>query len=171
MQDSEKDKTPEALPIQVPPETSLVIVKTKEGGTREMLRSNNGKFVKKPKPLIPTVEFTRAERKLLNSVDQTKDGLTEYIRAFKNLIRIAQNEDSDPKAMMAAVKAFEVLRQSALGKFAPSELELDKLTSQPVKTIIVVSPELMHPQVVDEEKKKPEKKQPSFIDAVVVKQN
>jgi hypothetical protein len=158
--------------IQTLPEgTSLAIVKTKEGGVREMLRSETGKFVKKPKPLIPTLEFTRKERKILNTVRSDKEGLTEYQVAFMNLLRIAQNTDPDPKAMMAAVKAFEVIRQSALGKYSPSEQELDKFTNQPVKTIIVVSPELMHPQVVDESKKLAEKTQPSFIDAVVIQQN
>jgi hypothetical protein len=163
-----KDKTQAE---STPPETSLVIVKTKEGGTREMVRTKGGTFAKKPKPLLPTIEFTRAERKLLNSASPTKEGLTEYMHAFLNIVRIAQNDSDDPKAMMAAVKAFEIMRLSALGKPAPSEQELDKLTNQPVKTIIVVSPELMHPQVVDESKKLAEKTQPSFVDAVVIQQN
>ena len=156
----------------VPPEgTSLVVVRTKEGGTRELLRSGKGTFVKKPKPLIPTIEFTRRERKILNTVRSDREGLNEYEVAFMNILRIAQNSDNDPKAMMAAVKAFEILRTSALGKPAPSEQELDKLTNQPVRTIVVVSPELMHPQLVDESKKAAEKTQPSFVDAVVIQQN
>lgn len=154
-----------------PPETSIVIVKTKEGGTREMVRTKGGTFAKKPKPLLPTIEFTRAERKALNAASETKEGLTEYMHAFMNLVRIAQYDGDDPKGMMAAVKAFEVVRLSALGKPAPSEQELDKLTNQPVKTIIVVSPELMHPQIVDESKRLVEKTQPSFVDAVVIQQN
>jgi hypothetical protein len=154
-----------------PPETSLVIVKTKEGGTREMIRTKGGTFAKKPRPLLPTIEFTRAERKFLNQASETKEGLTEYMHAFMNLVHIAQYEGNDPKGMMAAVKAFEVVRLSALGKPAPSEQELDKLTNQPVKTIIVVAPALMHPDIVDDTKKLTEKTQPSFVDAVVIQQN
>lgn len=67
-----------------------------------------------------------------------------------NIVRIAQNEDSDPKAMMAAVKAFEVLRTSALGKPAPSEQELDKLTANPIKVVVIQAPKLMYPEVVEE---------------------
>ena len=171
MANDSKEQPQAALPMVPPEGTSLVIVKTKEGGTRELLRSGKGTFVKKPKPLIPTLEFTRRERKILNTVRSDKEGLNEYEVAFMNILRIAQNSDNDPKAMMAAVKAFEILRTSALGKPAPSEQELDKLTNQPVRTIVVVSPELMHPQLVDESKKAAEKTQPSFVDAVVIQQN
>jgi hypothetical protein len=170
MSDSEKEQ-PQAIPQKPPEGTSLVVIRTKDGGTREMLRNEKGTFVKKPRPLIPTIEFTRRERKTLNSVRSDKEGLTEYMVAFMNMLRIAQNEDSDPKAMMAAVKAFEILRLSALGKPAPSEQELDKLTNQPVKVIIVQAPQLMHPDVVDADKVRAAKTQPSFIDAEVIKQD
>ncbi len=146
------------------PSGALVVVKNVDGTMREVVRTACGTFAKKHKPLIPTIEFTRAERKKLNSVRSDKEGMTEYMVAFMNLVRIAQNEDSDPKARMAAVKAFEVLRTSALGKPAPSEQELDKLTNQPVKTIIVVAPELMHPEVVDADKLPTKPKQPSFAE-------
>ena len=171
MADSEKE--PKPLPSLQEGVTSLVVrnPKDKDGvvTTREALKNTKGQFVKKPKPLLPTVEFTRAERKLLNSASATKEGLTEYMHAFMNLVRIAQNEDSDPKAMMAAVKAFEVLRTSALGKPAPSEQELDKITNQPVKTIIVVAPSLMHTEVVEEKPKTQKKELPSFAEVLDIK--
>ena len=173
MADSEKE--PKPLPASQEGVTSLVVrnPKDKDGvvTTREALKNTKGQFVKKPKPLLPTVEFTRAERKALNAASPTKEGLTEYMHAFMNLVRIAQNEDSDPKAMMAAVKAFEVLRTSALGKPAPSEQELDKITNQPVKTIIIQAPQLMHPEIIDGDKPKEEKKQPSFAEVLDVKTN
>lgn len=151
--------------------TSLVVRNPDGITTREVQKDEKGRFIKKPKPLLPTIEFTRAERKALNAVSQTKEGLTEYMHAFMNLVRIAQYDGDDPKGMMAAVKAFEVVRLSALGKPAPSEQELDKLTSQPVKTIIVVSPELMNPQVVEETKAKVEKTQPSFAEVTSIVTN
>lgn len=167
MADSETKDKPQADP-KLPENTSLVIVRTKEGGTREMLRSDKGTFVKKVKPLIPSIEFTRAERKKLSAVRSDKEGLTEYLVAFMNIVRIAQNEDNDPKAMMAAVKAFEIVRQSSLGKFAPSEQEMEKLTTQPVRVVVIQAPQLMHPEVVDADKIIEKKKQPSFAEVTSV---
>jgi len=155
---AENKKTQEPTP---PESTALVVVRTKEGDTREMVRNTgSGQFVKKARPLIPTIEFTRQERKKLSAVRSDKEGLTEYMVAFMNLVRIAQYEGDDAKCMMAAVKAFEVLRTSALGKPASSEQDLDRITTQPVKTIIIVAPPIMHPEV-QEEKRSDEKTKPS----------
>ena len=166
MAEAKKTQEPAA-----PESTALVIVKTKEGETREMIRdTGSGKFVKKTRPLIPTIEFTRAERKKLNAVRSDKEGLSEYMVAFMNLVRIAQYDGEDAKCMMAAVKAFEVIRQSALGKYATAEQDLDRITTQPVKTIIVVAPQLMHPEV-HEEQPTTTKTQPSFAEVVGVKTN
>ena len=148
MADSAKE--PKAIAEPLPEGVTAIVVSNQHGAIREALKDSKGRFVKKARPLIPTVEFTRAERKKLNMVRSDKDGLTEYMVAFMNIVRIAQNEDSDPKAMMAAVKAFEVLRTSALGKPAPSEQELDKLTANPIKVVVIQAPKLMYPEVVEE---------------------
>ena len=159
---------PQALP-QVPPEgTSLVIVRTKEGGLREMIRSEKGTFVKKSKPLIPTIEFTRKERKILYGPNKDKEGMTEHEVSFRNILRISQLETSDPKLAMAVVKAYEIVMRRALGKEASSEQDLDRITTQPVKTIIVVSPDLMNPKVVDADQAVVKPKQPSFAEVVGV---
>jgi hypothetical protein len=170
-----KDNKTQAQAAEKPPEsTSLVIVPTKEGGTREMIRATgSGQFVKKNKPLPPVIEFTRKERKFLNrfSEDPVFKDLTEHEVAFIHVMRIAQGKGSgDPKADMAAVKAYEIAMRRALGKEAPSEQELDRLTNQPVKTIIVVAPELMHPDLV-EEKIKAQNEQPAFATILEVKTN
>ena len=94
---------PKPIPVATPPGTSLVIVPTKEGGTREMIRNEKGHFVKKPKPLIPTVEFTRKERKILSKIRSDKNNMNEHEVAFINILHIAQNEDKDPKAMMFTI--------------------------------------------------------------------
>jgi hypothetical protein len=159
---------PQALP-QVPPEgTSLVIVRTKEGGLREMIRSEKGTFVKKSKPLIPTIEFTRKERKILYGPSKDKEGMTEHEVSFRNILRISQLETSDPKLAMAVVKAYEIVMRRALGKEASSEQDLDRITTQPVKTIIVVSPDLMNPKVVDADQAVAKPKQPSFAEVLGV---
>jgi hypothetical protein len=162
---------PQALP-QVPPEgTSLVIVRTKEGGLREMIRSEKGTFVKKSKPLIPTIEFTRKERKILYGPNKDKEGMTEHEVSFRNILRISQLETSDPKLAMAVVKAYEIVMRRALGKEASSEQDLDRITTQPVKTIIVVSPDLMNPKVVDADQAVVKPKQPSFAEVLGVVTN
>ena len=75
MAEAKKTQEPAA-----PESTALVIVPTKEGDTREMIRdTGSGKFVKKTRPLIPTIEFTRAERKKLNAVRSDKEGLTGWL--------------------------------------------------------------------------------------------
>jgi|SRR5271157_2287422 len=165
-----KDKS-QATP-ELPENTSLVIVKTKEGGTREMIRAEgSGQFVKKPKPPIPTVEFTRKERKILYRPSKTKEGLTEHEVAFLNILRISQLETEDPKLAMAVVKAYEIVMRRALGKEASSEQDLDRITTQPVKTIIVVSPDIMNPKIVDADKVVEKPKQPSFAEVTSITTN
>ena len=70
--------------------TTLVIKNRLGGGTHIQQKDAKGKWLKKVKPLIPTVEFTRKERKALSKV--RADGMTEYMKAFMNLLRIAQYE-------------------------------------------------------------------------------
>ena len=164
------DSETKPLPLVPPEGTALVIVKTKEGGTREMIRSEKGTFVKKPKPLIPTVEFTRKERKILYGINP-EYGIPEHEVAFRNILRISQIQTSDPKLAMAVVKAYEIAMRRALGKEASSEQDLERITTQPVKTIIVVSPDIMNPKLVDADNPAQKPKQPSFADAVVIQQN
>ena len=162
------DSEPKPLPQNPPEGTSLVIVRTKEGGLREMIRSEKGTFVKKSKPLIPTIEFTRKERKILYGPNKDKEGMTEHEVSFRNILRISQLETSDPKLAMAVVKAYEIVMRRALGKEASSEQDLDRITTQPVKTIIVVSPDLMNPKVVDADQAVVKPKQPSFAEVIDV---
>ena len=151
--------------------TTLIIKNRLGGGTHIQQKDAKGKWLKKVKPLIPTVEFTRQERKALSKV--RADGMTEYMKAFMNLLRIAQYEgdggEDESKLRMAAVQAFKELRLSALGKPAPSEVEMDKLTTQPVKVVIINSPELMHPEVQQE--KKQEVLKPSFAEVTSIHTN
>ena len=146
---------------QNPPETTAITLRNPDGTLRQQLRGKGGTFVKKPKPLIPTIEFTRAERKAL--MKAAEDGISAYMKCFMNMVRIAQYDGDDAKAMMAAVKAFEVLRLSALGKPAPSEQELDKLQQQPFQIVYIPTPAIMHPEV-QEYKPEEDKKKPSFAD-------
>src|ERR1035437_8231177 len=159
-----------------PSETSLVIIKTKEGGTREMLRTAGGTFAKKNKPLAPAIEFTRKERKILNRPNKTKgnEGLTEHEVSYLNILRISQcdgklpNGTYDTKVLMAAVKAYEVLMRRTLGKEASSEQDLDRLEKQPITAYFVEAPQIMNPVVVDADKVVEKKTQPDFAEVLGV---
>ena len=94
--------------------------------------------------------------------------MTEHEVSFRNILRISQLETSDPKLAMAVVKAYEIVMRRALGKEASSEQDLDRITTQPVKTIIVVSPDLMNPKVVDADQAVVKPKQPSFAEVLGV---
>src|SRR5271166_3722008 len=171
MAEDSKDK-PQQEPTKNPAGTSLIVVRTKEGTTRELLKTADGKFAKKPKPLTPTVDFTRRERKFLNSPNEKDKKLTEHEVAFRHVMRIAQGEGSgDPKADMAAVKAYEVAMRRALGKEDPSERELDKLERQPIAAYFVTTPPLMNPELVDADKVEEKPKQPSFAEVLGVVTN
>ncbi len=172
MADSAENK-PKSQADQIPPETSLVLVKNKDGSLTEKLRSAKGTFVAKKKPLIPTIEFTRKERKILYSPCQQKDkeGMTEHEVAFRNILSIAQCESTDAKVMMAAVKAYEILTRRAFGKEAPSEQELDKLERQPITAYFVQAPALENPSIEDGDKVVEKPTLPSFAEVTAVTTN
>jgi hypothetical protein len=152
-----------------PPETSLVIIKTKEGGTREMLRTAGGTFAKKNKPLRPSIDFTRIERKFLGSPNKENPKLSEHEVAFRHVMSIAQGKgSSDPKADMASVKAYEVAMRRALGKEASSEQDLDRLEKQPITAYFVEAPRIMNPDIVDADKIVEKKTQPNFAEVLGV---
>ena len=156
----ERDRNPLAV-------TTLVIKNRMGGGTRIQQKDSKGRFLKKAKPLIPSIEYTRAERKFFNK--PRANGKTEYMVMFENMVKIAQYDGDDAKLRMAAVQAYKETRLSALGKPAPSEVEMDKLQTQPIKVVIINSPELMHPEV--QEEKKPEVLKPSFAEVTEIRTN
>jgi hypothetical protein len=148
-----------------PPEVTTLTI-TRYGKPYTQQKDVQGKWLKKVKPLIPTVEFTRAERKALSKVRES--GMTVYMEIFMNMVEIASYDGDDPKLRMAAVQAFEKLRLSALGKPATSEVDMDKLQSQPFTYVLANAP-VLPTEVVDGDKPKQEKKQPSFAEVVSIK--
>jgi hypothetical protein len=169
-------------PVENKPTGPLeIVVKNNNGtlGTR-LKDPKTGKFLKKPKPMPDAKEVTRLMRTLLNSAEGELDSATGKVRVvkgtktrfrkmFDNMIRIASNEDNDPKAMMAAVKAFEVVALRALGKPSASDEELEALKVSGVKVVIIQPPELQHREVLEE--RSHDKLTPSFIEAEVVHTN
>lgn len=177
MSDSDKALDLTQPSVFTPPAGSTeIVVRNADGKTfSTRLKDEKGKFIRKRKPMPEANELTRLMRTLLNQAEADADGRlthasrTRVRRMFDNMVAIATNEDKDPKALMAAVKAFEVLMARAYGKVQPSDQELGALERAGVKIVVVQPPELNHPMVTDQEKKKPE--QPSFADAEVIQQN
>lgn len=147
---------------------------------REVQKNKEGRFLAKPKPLYPTIEFVRSRRKRLTQIRKDTgrfDGIQENLAIIEELLElihmpIEYGKDGlpDAKHMMAKTKAAEVILLYTEGKPAPSEQEMEKLQTQPVRVIMVTAPPLMHPEI-REEKPREEKTKPSFIDAEVVQQN
>lgn len=173
MADSAEEKKTPQMDKENPSGVTTLMVANQHGHIREMQKDEKGRFLKKAKPLIPTIEFTRKERKLLYKTREQGDkkGMTEHEIAFLNILKIAQNDDPDPKSMMAAVKAYEIVMRRALGKEASSEQDLDRLEKQAVTAIFVQAPNLMNPELVDGDKPKDARTQPSFAEVTGVVTN
>jgi hypothetical protein len=157
------------------PSEALVIIKNKDGSVREAIRTAGGTFAKKPRPLIPTVEFVRARRKRLAKVNAK--GITEDLSIIEELLEIVhaplmdKKGNVDGKLAMAKVKASETIWLYTGGKPDPSERELDKLERQPVTAIFVQAPAIMNPEVVDGDKVSDKPTQPVFAEVTGVTTN
>lgn len=160
----------------VPSGVTALVVRNPDGVTTSVrLKNEKGQFVKKPRPLPDAREVTRLMRTLLNQAEGVYDPETKrtkvlqgeksrFRKMFDNMVRIASNDGDDPKAMMAAVKAFEVLALRALGKPSVSDEEMEALKVSGVKVILVQPPQLMHDEF------KEDHKEPQFIQAEVVEE-
>lgn len=155
--------------------TTLVVPNPKGTGVREILKGADGKFVKKPRRMITTLEITRMGRKLMNMPTGEKVGkrdINRFQKLFLTLYEIATNENSktDAKFAMASVQAAKELMLRVGGKPSSSDEEIEAFKQSGIKVILLSTPELMHPQLVEGETKK-EKLKPSFIDAEIVHTN
>jgi hypothetical protein len=151
--------------------TTLVTV-NQHGAKVERLKGKDGKFVAKPKPLIPTQEFIRARRKKL--ARQRKDcGMTEDMAIFQELIDAmhVSNEDPkgnvDPKILQAKANIAEVIWLFSQGKPGMSEEDKSALTKSPVR-IVYVKEKVSDTPVRQELKEEAKKTAPSFAQVTQV---
>ena len=172
MADSKKNEA--QADAQNPPDALTVVLRNPDGSPRTQLRGKGGQFVRKPKPLIPTVEFVRERRKRLAGIRKDTgrfDGMTESRAIMEELLDfmhmpIHYDEKTglpDSKHMSAKVQAFEAIMLFSEGKPAPSEQELNKLERAPFDIVYIPVPQIMHPEV-QEYKPVDENKQPTFAD-------
>lgn len=189
MADSNEKNEPQ-VETQKPPEVTAIAVRNVDGSVRQALKDKSGKFVRKERPLIPTIEFVRDRRKRLTKVRQNTgrfDGMTENRAIIEELLEFihmpiaidAKTGLPDAKHMMAKTQAVQTILLFTEGKPAPSEQELSKLEKQPFQLVYVPVPNIMNPEVVEynagDEKKQPsfaeDKKDIPIADAEVVQQN
>jgi hypothetical protein len=177
MSDSEPKDKPQ-VGKENPPGTHIILVRNPNGTMREQPVDEKNRFLRKPKPLVPTVEFVRARRKRLYSIRKDTgrfDGMTESMAILEELLEIVHmpiETDSktglpDSKHMSAKVQAAELIHLITEGKPSPSEQEMDKLQTQPVRVIMVNAPDGVKPM----EERPKEKLQPSWAEVTEVRTN
>jgi hypothetical protein len=168
-----KEKPTQTEPENPSGSTSLMVT-NQHGAVHEIVKDGkSGKFLAKKKPLLPTIEFTRKERKILNTPREQGDkkGMAEHEISFRNILRISQIETTDAKEMMAVVKAYEIVMRRALGKEATSEQDLDRMEKQAITGYFIQAPALPNPAVEDGDKPKDKPTQPSFAEVIGVVTN
>ncbi len=180
MADSENNS---AQPEGKPAVTEELMLHAKSGKYIKNLRGEGGKFVRQPKAMPSSREFTRLTRNYMLQMEAGADGKilkgskTKYEMMCENIISIARrvptvlpNGDTierEAKEDMAAVQAFKVYTERGLGQPPKSDEEQDALKEHGIKMVVIVSPELMHKEIVDFDKPKPQLK-PSFINAEII---
>jgi hypothetical protein len=164
--DSDEKDLAAAPPEPVGP--TAMVVRTQQGGLREVLKGPDGKFAKKQRGMPETREVTRLMRNILNAPVADKDGKLDrkgkknITAMVENIIKIATYDGHDAKAMMAAVQAFEALMLRAHGKPKANEEEAEAMQLSGVKYVVIQAPELPNAEVVDADKIKPPTA-PSFL--------
>ena len=172
MTDSVEEKPTVESPVEskVTGPTAMVI-RSRHGGVREVLKNEKGQFVKKPRGMPETREVTRIIRNILHAPVARADGTIDrkgkkaIELMVNNLIEIATYGGKDPKGMMASVQAFEALMLRAHGKPKANEEELEAMQLSGVKYVVIQAPELPNPEVIEADKIKAPTA-PSFLNDV-----
>ena len=177
------------VPKVMSEEKPLVVSEDKPKGPLELVVRNvdgktfstrlkdpkTGHFMKKLRPMPSAKELVRVGRQLLTSAEVGPDGkmirgaTTRHRKIFDNLVRIATLETKDPKALMAVIKAAELVYLRFYGKPSASDEEIEALKTHGVKIVIVQPPELRNNEATKEKAK--ETLKPSFVDAEVISTN
>src|SRR5271157_2313134 len=171
----------EEKPGEIPAKPSEEII-VRGNVTVKIMRGEGGKFKRQPKAMPSSKEFTRLTRNYMLSMEVGKDGKiskgskSKYEQMCENIICIARriptvlpNGDTikrDAKEDMAAVQAYKVITDRGLGQLPKSEEEIEAMQTQGVKMVIVLPPEMVNKEVIEEKPR--EKLVPSFIEGEFV---
>lgn len=155
-------------PIKDPEQVSVEKMKNAHGTTFVMLRDKKTKrFLKNTKRnmRIGIQQVMEATAQKITRVNP-ETGTSDIENMIDSMILLANNPTE--KTANASVKAFEAVKELAFGQAPKSDLDRAE-TTQRVKVVIVVPPELMD-KTVYEEKPRPALV-PAFIDAEIVSTN
>lgn len=141
-------------------------------GDRLAVRAATGRFTKM------TTAIAHADAKAAQNflAEKVKDDLGKEA-SRKHHLRVALFDGAikaakEPRALGNATKAFEALNTDAALTQAKEALLQDQSHIQdPVRVVVVAPINLMHPEVIEFDKRKEEKRQPSFVEAEVVSTN
>jgi hypothetical protein len=179
MADSEESKEKQGENLPAKPSEEIVLHHA-TGAPVKVLRGDGGKFVRQPKVMPSSREFTRVTRNYMLNMQAGKDGKitkgsqSKYQMMVENMICISRgvptvlpNGDTierEPKADMAAAQAYKVLTDRGLGQLPKSDEEMDAMKDLGgVRVVVIMPPEMVNKQIT-EEKPKPALT-PSFIEA------
>jgi hypothetical protein len=160
------------------PQTALVpkedvrveaIKKSNGEGTRLAARARTGKFMSRTE--ASAMVAAKDTQTFLSEVD-AETGVSRHKSLLNKLYEGAKKAADEPRALGNSVKAVELLDEISGHRAIREEALSNKDHIQDKVRIVVIAPvTLMHPEIVDFDKKKPEAKAPSFAAAEVVYTN
>ena len=160
----DSEKPLETEQPQEKPKVTAVIVQCSKGGERVSLRGEGGKFVKKPKTLVPTRDVTAQLRKYLTEpftdTESRRKVKNRGAAIYESLMTIIKAGEDDPKFAVASVQAARLVFERAFGDIDPSEVSQDLLKTAGIKTVFVSVP--VGVPVVGELPERERKRLPSF---------
>jgi hypothetical protein len=140
---TDENKNPE-------PDKVVSVTIQRAGKEVEIRRAESGKFVAKERgPKAIDGKKRREElRRFLNGRDKPGVNKTRWMEMMEAGFEIIKLGKTDQKFAMAAAKWYELLSTRAYGKPAPSDEEIEAMTTQGVKFVRLQQPELMHKEVI-----------------------
>jgi hypothetical protein len=125
-----------------------------------------GRFISK-KDRLGSEKYTIKRREFLEGRDPNNPKKTRVEVVDEKLYELVQLGTTDPKYSTAAVNAAKQLAERAHGRTPPSDKELDRLTTFPVKMVIVPPMEGIRPM----EERPPGPRKPNFAEEVPSSRN
>lgn len=164
------------------PQTALVntedlrieaIKKNNGQGDRIAVRAASGRFTKAT-TAVAAADAKAAQQFLITKVkNEVGEELSRKAHLREALYSGAISAAKSDKGIGGAVKAFEALNVDA-GLVAAKESMIQAANQEelhPVRVVIMIAPQIMHPEVIDGDKKPAEKKAPSFAEAEMIYTN
>jgi hypothetical protein len=149
---------PDSVEETKPQGPTAIIVRGPHGELREALKGRDGKFVRKERKLATKKDIQDVTREFLTTKlekdpngKMTKRSKTRLHETLEAMHKLSTNDN--PVVAAAAVKAAEFLWLYAFGKPSMSDKDRSAMELAGVKYVIVEAPELMHPEVIQEQPK------------------